>query len=109
MLTTCPECRTTFRVTQDHLGLRRGLVRCGHCGVVFNAYDSLLAELVAPPDQPDRHEALPGEEGLSEGEVPELRATPQEDDMAAAAAALPVAPAPPTQPLQTTLQERSFK
>lgn len=49
MLTTCPECQTTFRVTQEHLGLRRGLVRCGHCGVVFNGYDSLLAELVAPP------------------------------------------------------------
>ncbi len=56
MLTTCPECRTTFRVTQEHLGLRRGLVRCGHCTVVFNAYDSLLAELVAPPDEPDKIE-----------------------------------------------------
>ncbi|MDP2834618.1 MAG: DUF3426 domain-containing protein [Pseudomonadota bacterium] len=56
MLTTCPECHTTFRVTQEHLGLRRGLVRCGHCTVVFNAYDSLLAELVAPPDEPDKIE-----------------------------------------------------
>lgn len=54
MLTSCPECRTTFRVTQEHLGLRRGLVRCGHCGVVFNAYDSLLAELVVPPAEPDK-------------------------------------------------------
>ncbi len=60
MLTTCPECHTTFRVTQEHLGLRRGLVRCGHCGVVFNGYDSLLAELVAPPDEPDQiKEAAP--------------------------------------------------
>ena len=56
MLTTCPECHTTFRVTQEHLGLRRGLVRCGHCAVVFNAYDSLLAELVAPPTEPDEVE-----------------------------------------------------
>lgn len=48
MLTTCPECSTSFRVTQEHLGLRRGLVRCGQCGVVFNAYDSLLAELLPP-------------------------------------------------------------
>ncbi len=54
MLTTCPECQTTFRVTQEHLGLRRGLVRCGHCGVVFNAYDSLLAELVTPPAEPEK-------------------------------------------------------
>lgn len=54
MLTTCPECQTTFRVTQEHLGLRRGLVRCGHCAVVFNAYDSLLAELVTPPVEPEK-------------------------------------------------------
>jgi len=49
MQTTCPECRTTFRVSQDHLGARRGLVRCGHCNAVFNAYDTLLPELEAPP------------------------------------------------------------
>ncbi len=72
MLTTCPECHTTFRVTQEHLGLRRGLVRCGHCGVVFNAYDSLLAELVAPPDEPDKIEeaAPPFVETSDEAEAP---------------------------------------
>jgi predicted Zn finger-like uncharacterized protein len=80
MLTTCPECHTTFRVTQEHLGLRRGLVRCGTCGVVFNAYDSLLAELVAPPSEPDKQEETPlahlPEETPSEGEIPELRGEP---------------------------------
>jgi predicted Zn finger-like uncharacterized protein len=50
MQTTCPECRTTFRVSQDHLGARRGLVRCGTCNAVFNAYDTLLPELETPPD-----------------------------------------------------------
>lgn len=50
MQTTCPECRTTFRVSQDHLGARRGLVRCGSCNAVFNAYDTLLPELESPPD-----------------------------------------------------------
>lgn len=71
MLTTCPECRTSFRVTQEQLGLRRGLVRCGSCGVVFNAYDTLLAELVTPP---------PGDETPSESqaEVPELNDQPPE-------------------------------
>ena len=49
MQTTCPECRTTFRVSQDHLGLRRGMVRCGTCNAVFNAYDTLLPELESPP------------------------------------------------------------
>jgi predicted Zn finger-like uncharacterized protein len=49
MQTTCPECHTTFRVSQDHLGARRGLVRCGTCNAVFNAYDTLLPELESPP------------------------------------------------------------
>jgi predicted Zn finger-like uncharacterized protein len=49
MQTTCPECRTTFRVSQEHLGARRGLVRCGTCNAVFNAYDTLLPELESPP------------------------------------------------------------
>jgi len=78
MLTTCPECHTSFRVTQEHLGLRRGLVRCGHCTVVFNAYDSLLAELVTPPDEPDKIEeaAPPFVEAPSEDEAPELEVAP---------------------------------
>lgn len=50
MQTSCPECGTTFRVSQDQLGLRRGLVRCGHCNAVFNAYDTLLPELEEAPD-----------------------------------------------------------
>lgn len=48
MLTTCPECRTTFRLSQAQLEARRGLVRCGHCKAVFNAYDTLLPEFEAP-------------------------------------------------------------
>ncbi|MBI5329641.1 MAG: zinc-ribbon domain-containing protein [Betaproteobacteria bacterium] len=49
MQTTCPECRTTYRIAQTQLSLRRGLVRCGHCNTVFNAYDSLLPDLNAEP------------------------------------------------------------
>ncbi len=48
MLTTCPECRTTFRIAHDQLEIRRGLVRCGYCRAVFNAYDTLLPEFEAP-------------------------------------------------------------
>ncbi len=49
MLTSCPECRTTFRVGQAQLDAKRGLVRCGHCNAVFNAYDALLPEIAIPP------------------------------------------------------------
>lgn len=58
MLTTCPECRTSFRLSHAQLEARRGLVRCGHCHAVFNAYDALLPEFEAPevgtvvPDEP---------------------------------------------------------
>lgn len=57
--------------------MRRGLVRCGNCGVVFNAYDSLLAELVTPPEEADFAEEdrapFPDE---PEAEVPELKFVP---------------------------------
>lgn len=48
MLTTCPECRTTFRLSNAQLEARRGLVRCGYCRAVFNAYDTLLPEFETP-------------------------------------------------------------
>jgi len=57
MQTTCPECRTTFRVSQEHLGARRGLVRCGSCQAVFNAYDTLLPELETPSVEEVAHAA----------------------------------------------------
>lgn len=49
MLSTCPECQTSFRIAQAQLDSRRGLVRCGRCNAVFNAYDTLLPELQTPP------------------------------------------------------------
>lgn len=51
MLTTCPECQTSFRVSQTQLDHRRGLVRCGRCSAVFNAYDTLLPELATPAQE----------------------------------------------------------
>jgi predicted Zn finger-like uncharacterized protein len=71
MQTTCPECHTTFRVSQDHLGARRGLVRCGTCNAVFNAYDTLLPELESPPDEDGLGNASKGLEKAS-GSVAEV-------------------------------------
>lgn len=39
MRTRCPECGTVFRVTSEQLRRKAGKVRCGHCQVVFNAFD----------------------------------------------------------------------
>lgn len=44
MLTRCPNCVTTFRVTPEQLKARRGRVRCGQCEQVFNALETLVEE-----------------------------------------------------------------
>lgn len=48
MLTRCPICNTTFRVTPDQLKVRLGRVRCGQCLAEFNALETLVDEAVAP-------------------------------------------------------------
>ncbi len=48
MLTRCPACTTSFRVTPEQLKLRAGKVRCGKCQTVFNALDTLLDAPAAP-------------------------------------------------------------
>ncbi|MDT3678231.1 MAG: DUF3426 domain-containing protein [Burkholderiaceae bacterium] len=41
LATTCPQCKTSFRVVPDQLKLRRGYVRCGRCRHVFAGVDHL--------------------------------------------------------------------
>ncbi len=41
LFTRCPECDTTFRVTDETLKKANGQVRCGRCASVFNAYAEL--------------------------------------------------------------------
>ena len=41
LATTCPHCKTSFKVVADQLKLRRGLVRCGKCQEVFSGVDYL--------------------------------------------------------------------
>jgi predicted Zn finger-like uncharacterized protein len=55
MLTQCPTCSTTFRVTPEQIKIRAGRVRCGQCQHAFNAIDTLIEEspaVVAPPLTP---------------------------------------------------------
>ena len=51
LATQCPHCKTTFRVAQDQLKLRAGLVRCGSCKEIFNGIEHLLPTDM-PPAQP---------------------------------------------------------
>ena len=55
MLTRCPKCTTTFRVTPEQLKARQGKVRCGECLEVFNALDTLVeapALVAVKPEMP---------------------------------------------------------
>lgn len=75
MLTICPECRTRFRVSQAQLERRRGLVRCGRCSAVFNAYDTLLLELTPPA--PDEAAPRPTARAQARPVLPDAAATHQ--------------------------------
>jgi predicted Zn finger-like uncharacterized protein len=44
MFTQCPECNTAFRVTAEVLKRAAGQVRCGGCGIAFNALEHLSEE-----------------------------------------------------------------
>lgn len=41
LVTRCPNCAMTFRVTPLHLRVRNGKVKCGHCAYIFNGFITL--------------------------------------------------------------------
>ena len=45
MYTRCPTCSTCFRVTDRHLAIAKGKVRCGQCQLVFNALEHAIDDL----------------------------------------------------------------
>jgi len=42
MHTRCPECQTTFSITEAELDAHQGLVRCGECEAVFDARRNMV-------------------------------------------------------------------
>ena len=76
MYTQCPDCGVAFRVTAEVLRMAAGKVRCGGCGVAFNALEHLSEEkpLARPsadqaPD-PDLPELTPDEPGELKADTP---------------------------------------
>lgn len=85
LFTRCPECDTTFRLTDETLKKANGQVRCGRCATVFNAY----AELHDPTAK--SFEPEPAERGApTDGGGPE--------DGSAPAATPPLAPSAAPEP-----------
>lgn len=64
MYTQCPECSVAFRVSADVLKMAAGQVRCGGCGVAFNALEHLSETKPATP---------PLKQELPDPDLPELR------------------------------------
>lgn len=48
LITQCPHCRTSFRVSGEQLKVARGVVRCGACLQVFDAAQQLLGQAETP-------------------------------------------------------------
>lgn len=48
-VTQCPNCRTSFRVSQAQLAAAHGAVRCGACLHVFNAAEQLFGPRASAP------------------------------------------------------------
>lgn len=67
MFTQCPECATAFRVTAEVLKQAAGKVRCGGCGMAFNALDYLSEQKPTATPEP-----------AADGSVPELTPDPGE-------------------------------
>ena len=67
MLTRCPACSTTFRVSPEQLKARAGKVRCGECRSQFNALDTLVEENIFPAtiNPPYENTIQPSEELVS--------------------------------------------
>lgn len=86
MYTQCPECDVAFRVTADVLRQAAGKVRCGGCGIAFNALAHLSEEM---PGTPADDEPQVEAEVVEADEPPELEAgTPPQAISAEQSAAL---------------------
>ena len=82
MYTQCPECEVAFRVTANVLKQAAGKVRCGGCGIAFNALEHLSEEkptaTVRSDPEPSLPELTPEEPGELEADTrPESISTEQ--------------------------------
>ena len=48
-VTACPACATCFRIQPQQLAAQQGKVRCGHCGIAFDALSRLAEEQASGP------------------------------------------------------------
>lgn len=95
LVTRCPSCQTTFRITAEALQKAGGRVRCGRCAAVFNARDALREH----PDTPAQTSA-----GSEKSPAP----TPGGRPATRKPAAPPSAPAPVAGPASSAATTVTF-
>lgn len=102
MLTRCPHCDATFRVTEAHLNAAKGKVRCGACLKVFNALEHLSPADQASAPQPASSPVA----RTAPAQTPAASPSPAASAVtAAAASAAPAAQAAVAQPATTASLE----
>jgi predicted Zn finger-like uncharacterized protein len=77
LITECPNCETTFRVTSAILRAARGQVRCGRCQTQFDAVERLVDEDSLAASELEDDEA-DEEASVDEGEADILVEEPEE-------------------------------
>ena len=77
-VTQCPQCRTSFRVSQAQLAAARGMVRCGACLHVFNAAQQILAHTAATNPTPSPAAVKPAPSTPSNKQSHKAMSHPQE-------------------------------
>lgn len=79
-VTCCPHCNTSFKITDEHLAIAKGAVRCGSCLEVFNALEHIVgnqpaksAHITSPQNDDPEDDVLISDDmdddGLSLGEL----------------------------------------
>lgn len=114
--TACPACGTTFRVTAEQLLARQGDVRCGRCGKVFNAHETLTLNYPPPSPEPEAlaapelpEPAVEWEEPVSVAELSPAAPSDGADEFVASPPEMAVEPAPlfdePVMPVPPAVEE----
>jgi predicted Zn finger-like uncharacterized protein len=80
MLTQCPNCDTTFRVTSEILRVAQGQVRCGRCDTQFDALERLIEEDEEEDGQAEEEYADDADLELSEPDLEDEQATETEEE-----------------------------
>jgi len=83
MITQCPSCGTTFRVTPQQLQAQHGVVRCGRCAHVFDGFKTLATLRADTPldagPQPAGQEPEPAAESAAQPVTETMPPAPREE------------------------------